>query len=97
MYSVPLRLARPGCTAAAGASCQQCMCICHTVYTRIGGFQWLGLLARIADERLPKRVLFGHIDGSGVRSQEEWVANVREESRKTYRLRGFHSHDGGNA
>ena len=33
------------------------------------------------DERLPKRVLFGHMDGSGVRgsSQEQWVDYVRED------------------
>ena len=43
--------------------------------------RWLGHLARMADERLPKRVLFGHMDGSGVRgrSQKQWVENVRED------------------
>ena len=46
------------------------------------------------DERLPKRVLFGHMDGSGVRgrSQKRRVDYVR----KTCSLQGFHSHDGGN-
>ena len=33
------------------------------------------------DERLPKRVLFGRMDGSGVRgrSQKQWVNYVRED------------------
>ena len=33
------------------------------------------------DERLPKKVLFGHMDGSGVRgrSQKQWVDYVRED------------------
>ena len=33
------------------------------------------------DERLPKRVLFGHMDGSGVRgkSQKQWVDYVSED------------------
>ena len=33
------------------------------------------------DERLPKRVLSGHMDGSGVRarSQKQWVDYVRED------------------
>ena len=32
------------------------------------------------DERLPKRVLFGHMDGSGMRGkgQKIWVSSVRE-------------------
>ena len=40
--------------------------------------RWLGHLARMPDERLPKRVLFGHMDGSGVRgrSQKQWVDYV---------------------
>ena len=43
--------------------------------------RWLGHLARMPDERLPKRVLFGHTDGSGVRgkSQKQWVDYVRED------------------
>ena len=43
--------------------------------------RWLGHLARMPDERLPKRVLFGHMDGSGVRgnSQKQWVDYVRED------------------
>ena len=38
-------------------------------------------LARMPDERLPKRVLFGHMDGSGLRgkSQKQWVDYVRED------------------
>ena len=41
----------------------------------------LGHLARMPDERLPKRVLFGHMDGSGLRgkSQKQWVDYVRED------------------
>ena len=42
-----------------------------------------GHLARMPDERLqlPKRVLFGHMDGSRVRgrSQKQWVDYVRED------------------
>ena len=43
--------------------------------------RWLGHLARMADERLPKRVLFGHMVGSGVRgrSQKQWVDYVRKD------------------
>ena len=43
--------------------------------------RWLGHLARMPDERLPKRVLFGHMDGSGLRgkSQKQWVDYVRED------------------
>ena len=43
--------------------------------------RWLGHLARMPDERLPKRVLFGHMDGSGVRGkrQKQWVDYVRED------------------
>ena len=43
--------------------------------------RWLGHLARMPDERLPKKVLFGHMDGSGVRgrSQKQWVDYVRED------------------
>ena len=43
--------------------------------------KWLGHLARMYDERLPKRVLFGHMNGSGVRgkSQKRWVGYVRED------------------
>ena len=42
--------------------------------------KWLGHLARMPDERLPKRVL-GHIDGSGVRgrSWKQFVNYVRED------------------
>ena len=42
--------------------------------------RWLGHLARMPDKRLPKRVLFGHMDGSGVRgkSQKQWVDYVRK-------------------
>ena len=43
--------------------------------------RWLGHLVRMPGERLPKRVLFGHMDGSGVRgrSQKQWVDYVRED------------------
>ena len=43
--------------------------------------RWLGHLARMPDERLPKRVLFGHMDGSGLRgrSQKQWMDYVRED------------------
>ena len=43
--------------------------------------RWLGHLARMPNDRLPKRVLFGHMDGSGVRgrSQKQWVDFVRED------------------
>ena len=42
--------------------------------------RWLGHLARMPDERLPKRMLFGHMDGSGVRgrSLKQWIDYVRE-------------------
>ena len=33
--------------------------------------RWLGHLARMPDERLPKRVLFGHMDGSGRRGNSQ--------------------------
>ncbi len=46
------------------------------------------------DESLPKKVLFGHMDGSGVRgkSQKQWVDYVRED----LQLQDFHSPGGGN-
>ena len=45
------------------------------------GSKWLGHLVRMPDVRLPKRVLSGHMDGSGVRgrSQKQWVGYVRED------------------
>ena len=41
----------------------------------------MGHLARMPDERLPMRVLFGHMDGSGFRgkSQKQWVDYVKED------------------
>ena len=53
-----------------------------------------GHLARMPGERLPKRVLFRHMDGSGVRgrSQKQWVIMAG----KTCSFQGFHSHSGGN-
>ena len=58
--------------------------------------RWLGHLARMPDERLPKRVLFGHMDGSGVRgrtrSQKQWVDYVRDDCI----LQSFKLHGGGN-
>jgi len=33
--------------------------------------RWLSHLVRLLDERLPKRVLFGRMDGSGVRGKSE--------------------------
>ena len=43
--------------------------------------RWLGHLARMPDERLQKRVLFRHMDGSGLRvkNQKQWVDYVRED------------------
>ncbi len=43
--------------------------------------RWLGHLARMSDDRLPKRVLFGHMDGSGLRGngQKHWVDYVKED------------------
>ena len=43
--------------------------------------RWLDYLARMPNERLPKKVLFGHMNGSGVRgrSQRQWVDFVRED------------------
>jgi hypothetical protein len=43
--------------------------------------RWLGHLARMPDERLPKTVLFGHMDGSGRRgnSQKQCVDYVMED------------------
>ena len=48
--------------------------ICHRK------LRWLGHLARMPDERLPKRVLYGHMNDSGVRgkSQKQWVGYVRD-------------------
>ena len=41
--------------------------------------KWLGHLARVPDERLPKGVLFGHMNGSGVRGRsQQGVEYVRE-------------------
>ena len=46
-------------------------------------FRWLGHLARMPDDRLPKRVLFGHMDGIAARSkgraQKCWADYVRED------------------
>ena len=33
--------------------------------------KWLGHLAGMPDDRLPKRVLFGHMNGSGVRGRSQ--------------------------
>ena len=33
--------------------------------------RWLGHLARMPDERLPERVLFGQMDGSGVKGKSQ--------------------------
>ena len=45
--------------------------------------RWLGHLARMPNERLPKIVLFGHMDGiaSGLRgrARKQWVDYVRED------------------
>ena len=43
--------------------------------------KWLNHLARMPDESLPKRVLFAHMDGSGLRgsSHKQWVDYVRED------------------
>ena len=43
--------------------------------------RWLGHLARMPDESLPERVLFGHMDGAGQRgnSHKQWVDYVRED------------------
>ena len=41
--------------------------------------RWLGHLARMPDERLPKRVLFGHMDGFVLRGKSQWVDYVRED------------------
>ena len=44
---------------------------------------WLGHLARMPDDRLPKRVLFGHMDGTTARYRgralKQWVVYVRED------------------
>ena len=46
---------------------------------------WLGHLARMPNDRLPKRVLFGHMDGtaSGLRgrARKQWMDYVREDLR----------------
>ena len=40
-------------------------------------------MARMPDDRLPKRVLFGHMDGNAVgfrgRAQKQWADYVRED------------------
>ena len=45
--------------------------------------RWLGHLARMPDDRLPKRVLFGHMDGNAAgfrgRAQKQWADYVRED------------------
>ena len=45
--------------------------------------RWLGHMARMPNDRLPERVLFGHMDGTTVglrgRAQEQWVNYVRED------------------
>ena len=43
--------------------------------------RWLGHLARMPGERLPKRALSGHMDGSGVggKSQKQLMDSVRED------------------
>ena len=43
--------------------------------------RWQGHLARMCDKRLPTRMLFGHMDGSGVRgrSQKQWLDYVKNE------------------
>ena len=51
------------------------------------------ILARMADERLLKRVLFGYMDGSGVRDRIR--SNGWSMSGKTCSLQGFRSHSGG--
>ena len=45
--------------------------------------RWLGHLTKMPDEGLPKRLRFGHMDGSGLRGkgQEQWVDHVREDLR----------------
>ena len=40
--------------------------------------RWLGHLTRMPDDRVPKELLFGHMDGSGVRGRSQWVDSVRE-------------------
>ena len=77
-----LRLLRPTCESTH--SCQQHSCCKLTLMTvsRINILQAAPVHSRIfTDERLPKRVLFGHMDGSGVRgkSQKQWVDYVRED------------------
>ena len=43
--------------------------------------RWLGHLARMPNDRLPKRVLFGHMDGTAAgirgRAQKPWADYVR--------------------
>ena len=42
--------------------------------------RWLGHLAEMPDDRLPKTMLFSHMDGSDLRgrAQKQWVDYVRE-------------------
>ena len=48
-----------------------------------GDLRWLGHLARLPNDRLPKRVLFGHMDGTaagaGGRALKQWVDYTRED------------------
>ena len=59
-------------TMAAASAFWDTSLVCFTscgTYVTI----WLGHLARMPDERQPKRVLFGHLDGTGVRGKSRKV------------------------
>ena len=52
--------------------------------------RWLGHLARMPDDRLPKRVLFGHMDGNAAGFRVELKSNGRTMLGRTCNLQGSH-------
>ena len=52
--------------------------------------RWLGHLARMPDDRLPKRVLFGHMDGNAGGFRVEFKRNGRTMLGRTCNLQGSH-------
>ena len=59
--------------------CQQCVRIADVIRHR--KLWWLGHLARMSDDRLPKHVLFGVMEGPGIRGTtiKSWSEHVKED------------------